>query len=508
MISRLPLARRRFLSAATAATAAVALAACSAGSTPAPPMPTSSSPPLPLPTPSPLAPPITTATVNPTPSVVTAATPMTYPAPPATVAWLRDHAIPLATTDATDDFADLQPLKALIGNARIVSLGEQTHGTHEFFTTKHRLVRFLVREMGFTTFAMEANLPEADRVDAYLQTGNGNPAHLLAGLYFWTWNTQEVRDMLQWLRAANAEAGSALPIRFRGFDCQFIGGAIEAVVTYLRVVDPDHAAAVQLRYALHDARPWAGDPVALLQTESPEAQIAYQGSVQAIYDDLLTARDPYRSRSAPEAYTAALQAARVVVQAVEIALAPGTTGAAIRDRSLAENVGWLLDQAGPGAKMIVWAHNGHIGTTPYGNNAPPVPPIKGMGMYLRERYGNALWTCGFAGAMGTFNAYTQHDPTLLIAGPMATHPLTAPPDDSYEAALQQTGIARLIVDLRPAASAAEAKWLAGPHPFRLIGALYADDHPEDFWYATRLPETFDTVIYLRDTTPSLLLPFA
>lgn len=505
MISRLPLSRRRFLSTATAATATVALAACSAGSNAVPPMPAPSSPPMP--TPSAIASPITT-TVNPAPSVVTVPTPMTYPAPPTTVAWLRDHAIPLATTDATDDFTDLQPLKALIGDARIVSLGEQTHGTHEFFTTKHRLVRFLVREMGFTTFAMEANFPEADRVDAYLQTGNGNPAHLLAGLYFWTWNTQEVLDMLLWLRAANTEAGNPLPIRFRGFDCQFIGTAIEAVVTYLRVVDPDRAAAVQMRYALHDARPWAGDPVALLQTESPETQIAYQGSVQAIYDDLLAARDPYLSRAVPAAYTAVCQAARVVVQAVEIALAPGNTGAAIRDRSMAENVGWLLDQAGPGAKMIVWAHNGHIGTVPYGNNAPPVPPIKSMGMYLRERYGKALWTCGFACSTGTFNAYAQHDPSLLIAGPMATHPLTAPRDDSYEAALQQTGIARLAVDLRPTASAAEGQWLAGPHPFRLIGALYADDYPEDFWYATRLPETFDTVVYLRDTTPSLLLPFA
>src|SRR5262245_265918 len=97
------------------------------------------------------------------------------------VSWLQQHAVPLTTVEAGNGFADLQPLKPVIGNARIVALGEATHGTREFFQLKHRLLEFLVTEMGFTTFAMEANWPESLAVNDYVQHGRGDPAKVLAG---------------------------------------------------------------------------------------------------------------------------------------------------------------------------------------------------------------------------------------------------------------------------------------------------------------------------------------
>jgi erythromycin esterase-like protein len=121
-----------------------------------------------------------------------------------TTEWIRANAIRLTTTEAGHGFADMQALKPLIGNARIVSLGEATHGTREFFQLKHRMLEFLATEMGFTIFSIEANMPEAYRLNDYVLNGTGDPAELLRGMYFWTWNTEEVLEMIRWMRAFNA----------------------------------------------------------------------------------------------------------------------------------------------------------------------------------------------------------------------------------------------------------------------------------------------------------------
>lgn len=135
-----------------------------------------------------------------------------------TVDWIAANAVRLKTPEAGNGFADMQPLKKIIGNARIVSLGEATHGTREFFQLKHRMLEFLASEMGFTIFSIEANMPEAYRLNDYVLNGEGDPAKLLKGMYFWTWNTQEVLEMIQWMREFNKSGKGR--VQFTGFDMQ------------------------------------------------------------------------------------------------------------------------------------------------------------------------------------------------------------------------------------------------------------------------------------------------
>jgi erythromycin esterase-like protein len=136
----------------------------------------------------------------------------------APVDWIRSHAVPLKTPEAGHGFDDLQPLKALIGSARIVSLGEATHGSREFFQLKHRVLEFLAGEMGFSIFSIEANMPEAYRLNDYVLEGKGDPAQLLRGMYFWTWDTEEVLAMIRWMREFN-QSGKGR-VQFTGFDMQ------------------------------------------------------------------------------------------------------------------------------------------------------------------------------------------------------------------------------------------------------------------------------------------------
>ena len=189
------------------------------------------------------------------------------------VEWMRANAIPLATPQAGHGFADMQPLKKVVGNARVVELGEATHGTREFFQLKHRMLEFLATEMGFTIFSIEANMPEAYRLNDYVLTGKGDPKQLLKGMYFWTWDTEEVLDMILWMRKFN-ESGKGR-VEFTGFDMQTPNVALEIVRDFAKKYDEDYAST--LKAASDDAiraRQGAGGPAFGLATATFPVQAA------------------------------------------------------------------------------------------------------------------------------------------------------------------------------------------------------------------------------------------
>jgi len=151
-------------------------------------------------------------------------------------AWMKRNARPFDTCTPSERVSDLRDLRTIVGNARIVALGEGTHGTREFFQLKHRITQYLATEMGFTVFAIEANLPEAWRINDYVLGGPGDPRDLIKGMYFWTWNTEEVLEMVEWMRRFNASKRGR--IEFTGFDMQFPDTAAAIVRRYLATHDP------------------------------------------------------------------------------------------------------------------------------------------------------------------------------------------------------------------------------------------------------------------------------
>lgn len=166
------------------------------------------------------------------------------------VTWIKDNAVKLQTVEAGHGFDDMQQLKKVIGDARIVSLGEATHGTREFFQLKHRMLEFLATNMGFSIFSIEANMPEAYSLNDFVLNGQGDPARLIKGMYFWTWDTQEVLDMVLWMREFNKSGKGRL--QFTGFDMQFPNVAMGIVSDFVAGADPAYADS--LRHAIDEAR--------------------------------------------------------------------------------------------------------------------------------------------------------------------------------------------------------------------------------------------------------------
>jgi len=443
--------------------------------------------------PSAIAPPATVAVPSVSTAIAAPNGPLATALPPAGLdTWLRANATPFATVDPTADVADLQPFRKIIGDARIVALGEDTHGTHEFQIMKDRLLRFLVAEMGFTAFAMEANWPEANRINDYVHGGGGDPVALLKGLYFWTWDTQEVLDLIRWMRVYNDQRGTAPAVSFLGFDMQYPQMAMDDVIAYLRTVDPAAADRATTLYELF--RPYQAS-IGGYALADADVRARCRANIGKVYADLDDQKAVYERASSPQAYAKGLWAARIVMQAEELKAADSGS---VRDRYMAENAAWLLEQGGTGAKIVLWAHNEHVGTVSYSG-------VRSMGSYLRHQYGSDMRVFGFEFGAGLFNAGGQDvaHGRFYPPGPLKAPP--APPD-SYEAAWQRAGEPRLVIDLRQSEGDSPAEtWVRGPHPYRTIGATYDQSTPELYFDATRLTDKFDAVIYFAETTPSRLL---
>lgn len=173
--------------------------------------------------------------------------------------WLKESALPLRSLDVEACDNDLEPLRHVLDDVRVLGMGEATHGTAEFFRLKHRLLGFLVREMGFTTLAMEASASAARAVDDYVVNGTGNAADALAGLGFWTWRTHEMLAVVEWMRAHNRTAPPERVVRFAGIDPQRCAHSLAVLRELLPTVAPEQAGILDGPLgALADAGPGAG----------------------------------------------------------------------------------------------------------------------------------------------------------------------------------------------------------------------------------------------------------
>ncbi|HEX8272887.1 MAG TPA: erythromycin esterase family protein [Longimicrobiaceae bacterium] len=409
------------------------------------------------------------------------------------VSWLRDNAVPFRTDAPGGDPSDLAPLGRIVGGARVVGLGEATHGTREFFRMKHRVLEYLVKEKGFTTFGIEATWAECERINDYVHGAPGDPHKLLSAQKFWTWNTQEVLDMIEWMRRHNQDPGGAPKVSFHGFDMQYARVAMDDVEAFLARVDPEGLREVREHFACfrrYEDLPAGGSRADYTGAPASEKQLCRAG-VAAVHALLEARRERYVRASSAKDYERALRAARIVVQNED----EQVNGAPVRDGYMAENAAWLLEQAGPGAKMVVWAHNGHV------NDVDVL-----MGAHLRRRFGADFVAVAFSFDRGSFNAYVNAPSSALAVRPSTVGDA---PAGTYEHEFRRLGHPRFFVDLRPLRGSppASAAWMGGPLSMRRVGSLFSPINPASYLFPTPLPQWFDVVIHFADTTPSTLLPF-
>ncbi len=331
---------------------------------------------------------------------------------------LSANALSLSTLSAGEPYGDLQPLRETLRDVRIVGLGESTHGTREFFLLKHRLLEFLVREMGYRALEMEASESAALAVDAYVGGAPGDAARLVSRLDFWTWRTQEILAMVEWMREYSRTVPAAERVRYIGIDPQRCADSAAAVGTFLEQAAPGTAESVR-------------ECLALLSASRPGSRA---DSGRGLYADLITR--PLQPNPGRESLFA------------------------VRERYMAEAVTALVE--GSADRVAVWAHNGHITK---GTCAAGVPAL---GSLLRRGHGEAYYALGLLFGKGQFRARRGKGTT----GRGVRHRIGGA-DRSVESRLAAAVRGDYLVDLRGgAAKAAPAvqEWLRGPGLQRSFGA--------------------------------------
>lgn len=393
------------------------------------------------------------------------------------VDWARKNAIPLKTVEARNGFTDMSGIGDIVGDARIVALGEATHGTREFFQLKHRIIEYLATQKGFAVFSIEANMPEAYRLNDFVLRGEGDPKKLLEGMYFWTWNTQEVLDLVLWMREFNRSGKGH--IEFTGFDMQNPAVAMDIVKRFVERQEPGYASEVARVY----------DNVSRSIRTSGSGAVVGKGKVAAdcaeIVKHLENHRTMFAEHSDLDDVEWVIQMARIVHQSMQMA-----TGEKSRDESMADNVKWIADRSS-GAKLVLWAHNGHITYEGYSYGS--------MGSYLKKIFGSQIVNFGFKFNEGSFRA---------IGSDSRLHEFTIgpAPDSSLDHALSSTGLPIFALDVRKLPEDGPAgAWAAKPHLSRSIGAVYGGPDAPSSQVDSPVHCMFDVFLFVNKTSAAQFL---
>jgi erythromycin esterase-like protein len=412
------------------------------------------------------------------------------------------HVLASSVRPLTGAPADFDDVLALAGHRQFCLIGEASHGTHEFYRIRAEITKRLIAEHGFTAVAVEADWPDAYRVNRYVRGGgsDGDAEASLRGFQRfpqWMWRNADVLDFVGWLRAFN-EAHPTRQAGFYGLDLYSLHASVEAVLGYLRKVDPDAAARAARRYACFDH--FSGDPQEYGYQTSMNPPLSCEREVVAQLVDLRERAADYIGRNgrvSPDDLFFAEQNARLVVNAERYYRTMYAGGAAswnLRDQHMATTLGTLttyLETHQPGTKIVVWAHNSHLGDA----RATEVARRGelNLGQLVRESVGDGALLVGFTTFDGTVTAVSNWD------APMERKRVRPALPGSYELMFHELGFPRLFMDLRRGSEAYEYLE-ATPRLERAIGVIYRPETERlSHYFRARLAPQFDAVFHYDRT---------
>lgn len=400
--------------------------------------------------------------------------------------------------------SDFDTLLEAVGESRLVLLGEASHGTHDFYRVRAEITKRLIREKGFGAVAVEADWPDAYRVNRYVRghSSDADSVEALGGfLRFpqWMWRNADVLDFVGWLREFNDSRDSeARKVGFYGLDLYSLHASMDAVIEYLKVVDPDAAVRAAERYACFEH--FGGDPQIYGYKTTLGLAPSCETAVIKQLVELRAAAAEYTRRDgrvAGDDLFFAEQNAKVVANAERYYRAMFQDHAAswnLRDEHMAETLGSLatfLESDARRAKIVVWAHNSHLGDA----RATEMGAQRGelnVGQLARQRFGRAAFLTGFTTHSGTVTAASDWN---AHAERKAVRPALP---ESYEALFHQCGLGNFFLDLRQPNEAVAA--LAVPRLERAIGVIYRPETERvSHYFAAVLPRQFDAVLHYDHT---------
>lgn len=404
----------------------------------------------------------------------------------AIVTLLKRRAITLRSVTAGSGFDDLMPLKEVLKDVRVVGLGEATHGTREFFQVRHRMLEFLVKEMGYTVLAVEGSYAAFMNINDYVLHGRGDRAKLLAEQKYWILDTEEVAAIIDWLRAHNQSLPDEKKVKFLGIDPNANEIAMKLVTDYLRKVAPERVPSAESLF--QKILPEDIKAINFDRTEVPAAQLS---ELYKLISYLALNKAMFVHQTSLGEFERALQHVRLIAQFAEFNSPSSVDGVGTRDGYMAENFQHIVNGEKPTTRFIVMAHNAHISKRDTGN-------FPAMGSYLRKTFGDGYYAFGFAFNQGSFQAQVAGQGTPRVQ----EFTLGVAPERTVDWYLARTGIVNHVVDFRRLPKDETlSQWLQATHRMHWVGAIFSDKWGESQWTQPFiLVRDFDGLIFIEKTT--------
>ena len=381
-----------------------------------------------------------------------------------------------------------------VGDARVVLLGEATHGTSEFYQMRARITRELVEKKGFDIIAVEADWPDAAQYDSYARDieleANELPFQRFPR---WMWRNQETFDLLNWLRDLNQTISVADDrVGFYGLDVYSLYHSIDAVLRYLDATDIESASVARERYGCFEG--FDQDPAAYGRAVVTGTYEACEGAAMETLQDLLRGRLETFERDGHR-YLNAAQNARVIASAeryYRVMYYGGSASWNLRDQHMFDTLKLLLEHRGPHSRAVVWEHNSHLGDA--SATQMGVRGEHNVGMLCRQEFGSSAYLVGFGTDHGTVAAASSWDGPMEIKQVRPAHP------ESYECLCRTSGVERFMLPLRRR-YASELRLGLEPHRLeRAIGVIYRPETERaSHYFFASLPLQFDEWIWFNES---------
>ncbi|MCB1035878.1 MAG: erythromycin esterase family protein, partial [Acidobacteria bacterium] len=380
-----------------------------------------------------------------------------------------------------------------IGGARVVLLGEATHGTSEFYRMRERITRELIEHKGFNIVAAEADWPDAARIDHYVRDRQVPASEWQAFARFptWMWRNREVQGFVEWLRGRNLSLPFEQRVRFAGLDLYGLYNSIDAVLQYLDEVDPEAAKVARERYGC--LTPWQRDPAAYGRAALTGAYKSCEDDVVRMLSDLFAQRMDALRRDDEELFDA-VQNARLIASAeayYRIMYYGSHESWNLRDQHMFDTLQALLEFGGPDAKAVIWEHNSHVG-----NAEATEMSARGefnVGQLCRKHFGSKAYLVGFGTDRGEVACASFWD------GPTEIKRVRPSREGSYERLCHDAAVPRFTLGLRRHREGLRRD-LSEPRLERAIGVIYRPETElASHYFHAILPEQFDEYVWFDHT---------
>ena len=317
--------------------------------------------------------------------------------------WALKNSQKIETLGVTEKQDDLKLLKQIVGQAEVVCLGESRHDIHEQFQLKHRFIKYLVEEMNFTTFILEASFPYSNKINDYILNGNGNNDEIMSNMPGWfLWDTQEMTKILNWLKDFNQNPKNEKKVNFYGIDIVAPNNAIDQIFEYLQKVDKTYYGNIQgknfARNIIEDNQ-WQTSLQHYSELGEEEKQILIK-NYNELFQQIKENEKRYIGNSTESEYNwilklsySANEANKMFTETDRIKMG------LIRDNAMANIALWINER---NEKLIIWAHNVHIAKSEFTMNMFPENRIQGMGYILHQELKDKMISIGASFNQGVF----------------------------------------------------------------------------------------------------------